>query len=594
MPSSGVVVRVVGAWVCASMALPTAMADEVAMRATGDWDINEVCSVDDISSEDRCEYVKAVINCQSPSHINYLEVAYCDFNGRLTPVFCILLVWLAFLFINLVLVVDSRVVPNINTVAKCLGMSDSLAGMTLLALGNGAADVFSAAAAVSASENGANLAISGLLGGGLYVVAVVAGVLAYKFEPTITLARVGSDAGWYMISIAAVAIMSADSVLRLWECVLFIVLYCAYVATSLLMERVEQANQNAAKAMLDTNKPTEQTGLLAAQSTATNPTFDYADEAALVSANTGLSRADDVVTQDAVEATIGPKEIWTPSTHDGTWIGTLVRARNELLKIETESWSDKSLIFKAVTIIQLPVHLILVLANPVVVYEDRGRTWDKNRHMVLSLLMLPLFVLIFDEDTFYADNTINMPSMAVAAILGLVIASSVAASADVTEPPKYQGGFAGAGFLVALAVIYSISDEVVALLTAVGIMLSLSPSMLGMTVLGIGNGTCDLVANYLMAKAGYPSTALAAVYAGPMFNLMFGLGVSGIAGAIQYGHGLPVVAEVQIYIGVIFITMILALGVLFSHSGQFTKKHGVTFFCAYGVFLAVTLAVNLS
>ena len=55
MPSSGVVVRVVGAWVCASMALPTAMADEVAMRATGDWDINEVCSVDDISSEDRCE-----------------------------------------------------------------------------------------------------------------------------------------------------------------------------------------------------------------------------------------------------------------------------------------------------------------------------------------------------------------------------------------------------------------------------------------------------------------------------------------------------------------------------------------------------------
>jgi sodium/potassium/calcium exchanger 6 len=76
-------------------------------------------------------------------------------------------VWIGFLFVNLVLVVDARIVPNINTVAKCLGMSDSLAGMTLLALGNGAADVFSAVAAVNASENGANLAISGLLGGGL-------------------------------------------------------------------------------------------------------------------------------------------------------------------------------------------------------------------------------------------------------------------------------------------------------------------------------------------------------------------------------------------------------------------------------------------
>lgn len=56
--------------------------------------------------------------------------------------------WLVFLFLNLVLVLDSRVVPNINTVAKTLGMSDSLAGVTLLAFGNGAADVFSAAAAV--------------------------------------------------------------------------------------------------------------------------------------------------------------------------------------------------------------------------------------------------------------------------------------------------------------------------------------------------------------------------------------------------------------------------------------------------------------
>ena len=70
-------------------------------------------------------------------------------------------------------------------------------------------------------------------------------------------------------------------------------------------------------------------------------------------------------------------------------------------------------------------------------------------------------------------------------------------------PPRWQGAFAGLGFIVALAWIYAVSDEVVASLTAAGRMMSISPSLLGLTVLGIGNGTCDLVANYLMAKAGY-------------------------------------------------------------------------------------------
>jgi Ca2+/Na+ antiporter len=101
------------------------------------------------------------------------------------------------------------------------------------------------------------------------------------------------------------------------------------------------------------------------------------------------------------------------------------------------------------------------------------------------------------------------------------------------------------------------------------------------------------VANYLMAKAGYGTTALAAVYAGPMFNLMFGLGVAGIVGTIKYGKGLPVVPEVQLYIGTIFIVICLSLGVFFSSTKRFTKQHAYVFFAVYAIFLIVTVSVNL-
>jgi sodium/potassium/calcium exchanger 6 len=49
-----------------------------------------------------------------------------------------MLAWLAWCFVALGLLVDIRVVPNLETIAKTLGLSDTLAGVTLLALGNGA------------------------------------------------------------------------------------------------------------------------------------------------------------------------------------------------------------------------------------------------------------------------------------------------------------------------------------------------------------------------------------------------------------------------------------------------------------------------
>eukprot|EP00035_Acanthoeca_spectabilis_P001648 m.81738 g.81738 ORF g.81738 m.81738 type:complete len:571 (+) comp11029_c0_seq2:179-1891(+) len=569
-------------WVAWAAAVAVVAADSAVAANRGrmarEWDPGEVCEVGSVPSEDQCRYVQEVESCSSASWIDYLEIAYCDMSGNLGAAFVALIAWLAFLFINLVLVVDSRIVPNINTVAKCLGMSDSLAGMTLLALGNGAADIFSAVAAVNASKDGANFAISGLLGGGLYVVAVVAGVIAHNFEPEITMQRVGSDAGWYMIALASVALVASDKQFRLWECIIFIVIYCTYVVYSLVAERIEAANSKKATVG-------EQTALLSGPA-GTNPTFDYSDEAesATQPAKSG---------SHTNEATVTPN-IWTPSAHDGTWADTFRRVRDELFKIENESWGEKPLIFKVVTLIQVPAHVILIFANPVVIYDDRGKTWDRNRHVLLSLFMLPFVVIVFDEDTFYSNNAINLPSIIVATAVGVLVAIVTRVTSSVSDPPRYQGGFAGMGFLVALTCIYSISDEVVAVLTAAGYMLSISPSMLGMTVLGIGNGTCDLVANYLMAKAGYATTALAAVYAGPMFNLMFGLGVAGIAGFIKYGEGLPVVPELQLYLGVIFIVISLTLGVVFSSMQRFTRTHAYIFYGVYTAFLIVTISVNLA
>ena len=48
---------------------------------------------------------------------------------------------------------------------------------------------------VTSSDLGTTLAISGLVGGGLYVVTVVTGVLAFYFQPELNTMRLFRDAG---------------------------------------------------------------------------------------------------------------------------------------------------------------------------------------------------------------------------------------------------------------------------------------------------------------------------------------------------------------------------------------------------------------
>jgi sodium/potassium/calcium exchanger 6 len=65
----------------------------------------------------------------------------------------------------------------------------------------------------------------------------------------------------------------------------------------------------------------------------------------------------------------------------------------------------------------------------------------------------------------------------------------------------------------------------------VGVIFGLEPALLGATVLAWGNSVPDLINNMAMAKDGFPSMAVAACFASPLFTLLVGMG-----GALIYGE----------------------------------------------------------
>jgi len=164
------------------------------------------------------------------------------------------------------------------------------------------------------------------------------------------------------------------------------------------------------------------------------------------------------------------------------------------------------------------------------------------------------------------------------------------ASSRAAEPPAYFAAFAGYGFIMALLFIYVIADEVVSVMQSFGILLNVSEATIGLTVLGIGNGVCDLIANYLVADRGFPTIATSAVYGGPVLNTYVGLGLASLIGILMHKEDLPVAAFPSLYvaIGTVMVALLSALITLVVY-GRMTTFLGYVLVLLYCGFLVSTV-----
>ena len=86
---------------------------------------------------------------------------------------------------NLGSTADQYLSPSLEAISEKLSCSESLAGVTLLALGNGAPDVFSAIAAGgdSADNGDIMLSVSALIGSSFFITTVVMFLAVNAAEP---------------------------------------------------------------------------------------------------------------------------------------------------------------------------------------------------------------------------------------------------------------------------------------------------------------------------------------------------------------------------------------------------------------------------
>ena len=178
-------------------------------------------------ASDKCAFVQTYCAEDEAGLLDYLTFYYCTPGHARPAAFTLLVVWLGLLFSTIGIAASDFFSVNLSTIASVLGLSESLAGVTFLAFGNGSPDVFSTFAAMG--SNSGSMAVGELIGAAGFITAVVAGSMALVREFKVSRRAFVRDILFFIVAISFTMVFLADSRLHLWECMCMIAFYLFYV-----------------------------------------------------------------------------------------------------------------------------------------------------------------------------------------------------------------------------------------------------------------------------------------------------------------------------------------------------------------------------
>jgi len=227
----------------------------------------------------------------------------------------------------------------------------------------------------------------------------------------------------------------------------------------------------------------------------------------------------------------------TPGIHGlsaSNWHGAYHDNKQELYDHSYHTYADiylneeNSILDKVLLTCELPFIIARKLTVPI--------PCDGYYHraiVALSFALSPLWfglylILEFDSNLFFfGDDGGGIPFIEISflffaslSLLLLRFAPSVdgAMSLTVSVPIAFWG------FVIAATWIDAIADQLVRVLTFLGVVFKIPNSIMGLTILAWGNSMGDLSANMTMARKGLANMAITACFAGPVFNILLGLG----------------------------------------------------------------------
>ncbi|KAK7290678.1 hypothetical protein RIF29_05268 [Crotalaria pallida] len=432
----------------------------------------------------KCFYVKSNDPCVSQGYVDYLYLFYCKFGEFPLLGHTLLFLWLLVLFYLLANTASEYFCPSLESLSSLLRLSPTIAGVTLLSLGNGASDVFATLVSFNSSSGtrGSGIGFNTVLGGASFVSCVVVGIVSISIrsrEIRIKKSAFIRDVCFLLLVLLCLFIILVSGEINVLEAIGFCLMYVVYVAVVYVSSTRWKGVCGDAETDGDSSHGSD-LGV---------PLLAEMEKGLIGSAENGAQECEK--------------------------------------KIKKNNCCKKSSISGMLLhAIEMPLYLPRRLTIPVVCEERWSKLYAVSSAM-LAPVLLSLLCTPNKEKVFCISNLIIYGIGFLVGIILCVVAFFTTKTS--TPPKKYLLPWLAGGFVMSVTWSYISAKELVVLLASIGYICGVSPSILGLTVLAWGNSLGDLVTNLTMALNGGPEGAQIAIsgcYAGPIFNTVIGLGLS--------------------------------------------------------------------
>lgn len=514
-----------------------------------------------------------------------------------------------------------------------------VAGVTLLAFGNGAPDVFSSIAAFSSGAQ--HTAINALLGAGVFVTTVVVGVVVLSTHAHASARAFVRDCSAYLTALVLLVVVTHSSEIGMNQAVSLPILYAIYVGIVIIGDLIAYcAHRTTAKAENDDvgtvmsafwhdEKPSETnikrtryafvTRSDALREGDEGSSFEMSEP---VVSEAGASFSSQLLSdyfpsvelssplisqteleydsQGLMRSGSSASSLGSPR-HAGNQVWQSLYVSHMRWKRSTkrrivESWrSEPSALNRFILVLHAPFVILRDLTIPVLEKD----AWSRLLATIFPLSS-PFFILLVSDCLTYTLAVPVLGSMhawIVAVLFGLPISVFIFFTTHRSRPPKqwlHAVGFLSLAFFSCIAWVYSIASEVVALLASIGFLTGINPSIMGLTVLAWGNSLGDLITNVSVAKAGFSQMAIAGCFGGPLFNLLIGLGASLVYYVKDTDHPRVILdGHAIVAMTTLFLTLPITLAVLVKHSFRFPRRYGFVLLGFYAIYSCINIIMEI-
>ncbi|KAG8195085.1 hypothetical protein JTE90_029664 [Oedothorax gibbosus] len=590
------------------------------------FDITAECNeIHGLNESLQCLFVMTNEDClEIIEYLDYNHYVFC--GSGLKTATATLAIWLAVLFISLGVTSNYFLCPALFTISEHLGLSQNVAGVTLLAFGNGSPDIFSSVAGLQKAS--AELAIASLVGAGMFVTTVVAGSVFLTRNFTLMIRPFLRDLSFYIVAIGWTLALFFAGKSYLYHGIGFVALYLVYIIVVLgsryiyVNRQKQREKENASEKKKKEEKKKEEANKKDNVPSITIdglqvPTFDvvtydndpeatavvlkafyfggfeWVDEGRRMSRGQinleERRRSMIAIRKNSIFATEGSvschsiqsngmssTEKLAPEIVDrGEFFDLLI----QVCPINLEKWSKLKWWKKVIVILKSPSILVMRLTVPVLDNSQEDFNW--NRLLIcVQCVTGPLFVSLVSEYAFYMVGGV-LPVFVLLAAVCITCAVIVFCTSERFIPPVYHYLFAYLGFAVAVTWIYALANEIVALLQVFGVIFDLSDAILGLTILAWGNSISDFLSNIAVARKDFPRMAISACFGGPLLALLLGLGIPCIIEIIK--GRVPAAQPLKLSAEFVFLFVAIGIGLLMTASLMIVWKFHTR--RAYGVFL---------